>query len=80
MPLEHLVLKHTATPLNLDRVTELVPLARTEDWDPILVTGMGWTWEDPTHPTQLWRIQRGRHRYLAAMAAGRADILCRDVG
>jgi len=83
VPLDHLILKHPVTAgMDLDVVAELVPLLRetTQDHDPIEVIGLGWCWgENPTRPFELWRVADGRHRFFASVAAGRPDILCREV-
>jgi hypothetical protein len=40
-----------------------------DDWDPILVR---------PEPGELWRVIDGRHRYFAAVIAGRPDVLAID--
>lgn len=41
--------------------------ATTEDLEPVAVT---------SEPDGSWRIDDGRHRFLAAVIAGRPDVLC----
>jgi len=45
-------------------------LSTSEDPDPVEVT---------REPDGNWRVHDGRHRVVAAMLAGRRDVLCREV-
>lgn len=71
VPVSHLRLKPNV-PAGMDPciLLGLVPLMRktAEDHDPILVRPDG----------DLWEIQDGRHRFMAAVIAGRPDVLAEE--
>ena len=71
IPLELLRVKQPVSAgMNIFTQASLVPLLRntTLDHDPILV--------DAQCPTcKVWRVQDGRHRFVASVMAGRRDIL-----
>lgn len=79
VPAGHLVLRAVAKGMDIARVAELVPVLRdtTMDWEPVVVSWVGWTWDSRNAgPFEVWRIEDGRHRYFAAVVAGRPDVLC----
>lgn len=68
VPVEEILLRPNI-PAGMDPATVLAMIKRlrttTQDWEPVLVRREG----------EHWRLMDGRHRFFAAVMAGRPDVL-----
>ena len=70
VPIEHVRLpRNVAAGCNFLKIGAYAHLLRgtTEDLEPVVVA---------FEAKESWRLVDGRHRYLAAVIAGRPDVLC----